>query len=300
MTSLMEENKVDKNELAKMMQEKSQLIKDRLTNSASASASPPVMTITAEIGTSTIGFGATGQIVKDIQQALFDRGFRMTIDGYFGPGTQAVVERFQTQHGLTVDGTVGPLTAALLDAPATQVVAAAKPAIVPMVPLVPASGWPHDDTASLLAFYGKPWEDASLLTSIAPPFAMTYKEDSGVLVSIKSIRIHKKCAAALSAVLATCWEFYGHDQTAINATSIVHFSGSFNPRPIAGSSRISDHSFGAAVDFDAEHNSFYFPPAAPHFTMSTDIAWIFKKNGAFWGNEFKQRRDPMHFQWAHE
>ena len=82
--------------------------------------------------------------------------------------------------------------------------------------------------------------------------------------------------------------------------SIVHFSGSFNYRTIAGSARISDHSFGAAVDFDAEHNSFYYPPAPPHFTMSPDIAAIFKKNGAFWGNDFRQRKDPMHFQWAHE
>ncbi len=40
-------------------------------------------------------------------------------DGRFGPGTRAVLKRFQESHGLTPDGIFGPRTAAALAGPAT-------------------------------------------------------------------------------------------------------------------------------------------------------------------------------------
>ena len=43
--------------------------------------------------------------VKQLQSAL-----HLTVDGEFGPETEAAVRRLQARHGLTVDGVVGPAT----------------------------------------------------------------------------------------------------------------------------------------------------------------------------------------------
>jgi hypothetical protein len=49
--------------------------------------------------------GSTGDAVKAVQQAL-----KVTVDGDFGPSTQAAVRSFQSSHRLPVDGVVGQNT----------------------------------------------------------------------------------------------------------------------------------------------------------------------------------------------
>lgn len=53
----------------------------------------------------TVKRGARGAEVKRIQQAV-----GATVDGIFGPKTEAAVKAFQKKHGLTADGIVGPKT----------------------------------------------------------------------------------------------------------------------------------------------------------------------------------------------
>ena len=66
-------------------------------------ASPPP-------GLPTLQQGMTGAAVKTLQAALNTHGYHLTVDGVFGPATEAAVVSFQKQHGLTADGVVGPLT----------------------------------------------------------------------------------------------------------------------------------------------------------------------------------------------
>ena len=54
--------------------------------------------------------GSFGQAVTEFQQQLSRRGWRISVDGAFGPATEAVVRRFQADKGLTVDGIVGRQT----------------------------------------------------------------------------------------------------------------------------------------------------------------------------------------------
>lgn len=54
--------------------------------------------------------GSTGEHVTYFQQRLSALGYRLTIDGIFGPGTESAARSFQRANGLTADGIVGPIT----------------------------------------------------------------------------------------------------------------------------------------------------------------------------------------------
>lgn len=230
--------------------------------------------------------GSDGADVRALQIALQSAGYRADItSGTFTDDTDYWVRRFQKQHGLVADGIVGPITAALLDAPHSDLVNTATPTMA-------TGDWPHDDTSSLISFYGKPWENADLLTRVPVSFAMTYEGSP-----VKSILFHVKAADALKRALDQIAERSKTDASVLRHVS--RYSGSYNYRPIRGSSRLSCHAFGAAIDFDAEHLPMTHSPVSASI-MPQEVVDAFKSVGAFWGGDYRSRRDPMHFQFAHE
>lgn len=58
----------------------------------------------------TIAQGATGPDVGSAQGLLIARGHPVSVDGQFGPQTDAAVRALQSSRGLAVDGIVGPHT----------------------------------------------------------------------------------------------------------------------------------------------------------------------------------------------
>ena len=59
--------------------------------------------------------GTRGQLVRDVQQALKDRGYYTgTVDGIYGTGTYNAIVAFQRDNGLTADGIAGTDTLAAL------------------------------------------------------------------------------------------------------------------------------------------------------------------------------------------
>lgn len=54
--------------------------------------------------------GSRGSAVTAFQGRLYDRGWKVKVDGVFGPAMEAVVRKFQAEKGLTVDGIAGRLT----------------------------------------------------------------------------------------------------------------------------------------------------------------------------------------------
>ena len=63
----------------------------------------------------TLSLGSTGDAVLALQRTLISLGYYAgTLDGYFGPYTEATVKAFQTANNLYVDGVVGPYTWAVL------------------------------------------------------------------------------------------------------------------------------------------------------------------------------------------
>lgn len=69
--------------------------------------------------TPTLSRGASGSAVSELQTLLKSKGISVSVDGDFGPKTQAAVKQFQNAKGLTADGIVGPKTWAALKATST-------------------------------------------------------------------------------------------------------------------------------------------------------------------------------------
>lgn len=146
--------------------------------------------------------------------------------------------------------------------------------------------WPASDQASLRKFYGKPG-DESQLVKMRFPFPVFY---DGQLV--KETRVHHKCAESLLRVLKAIGKKYFADRGIMEEAE--DYGGVFNFRLKRGGSTYSLHAFGAAIDLDADDNSFRdtWPLQAD---MPLEIMEEFAREGwvsagAFWGY------DAMHFQ----
>lgn len=73
-----------------------------------------------------VGWGASGETVRQIQQKLIQYGYMQgTADGVFGKQTYDAVVWFQRKNGLTADGVVGSRTTAALGLSWTESVSAA-------------------------------------------------------------------------------------------------------------------------------------------------------------------------------
>lgn len=86
--------------------------------------------------------GSNGASVRELQQALNQRGFHLEEDGRFGPATADAVRQFQRATGAQVDGIVGPETVGKLAAtpPGTNPVSTYRPTQPEPVRMSPVSG----------------------------------------------------------------------------------------------------------------------------------------------------------------
>ena len=66
-----------------------------------------------------VRLGDSGKGVEQIQTALNAKGFKVVVDGKFGPATDQAVRAFQKKNGLKQDGIVGPITWAKLQSTST-------------------------------------------------------------------------------------------------------------------------------------------------------------------------------------
>ena len=63
--------------------------------------------------------GDKGEAVKTMQKKLNESGYKLIVDGIFGPGTETALKDYQKKNGLTADGICGQLTWTALNKPAT-------------------------------------------------------------------------------------------------------------------------------------------------------------------------------------
>lgn len=186
--------------------------------------------------------------------------------------TQEIIA-IQKKIGTTPDGDFGPKSREAIKAYLRSLMPSPNP-------------WPEDTLSALKEFYGTPGDENNLVT-IEFPFPMFY-EGKRVLKS----RCHAKVKDSLLRVLGeigTKW---------INNRGILEeaedYGGIYNFRQMRNSLAISRHSWGIAIDLDADDND--MNSAWPQKSdMPLEIMEAFAREGwlsagAFWG------RDAMHFQ----
>lgn len=148
------------------------------------------------------------------------------------------------------------------------------------------SPWPKADQESLRKFYGEAGDESNLVT-VDFPFKTLYEGKE-----VKKFRCNKKVAASLIRVLTNIDNKYGKNRSILEEAE--DFGGVFNFRLKRGGSTYSLHAYGAAIDLDADDNTFRdsWPVKAD---MPLEIMVEFAKEGwisagAFWGY------DAMHFE----
>lgn len=149
------------------------------------------------------------------------------------------------------------------------------------------------------AYYGDPrgahgtyspkWA-ATNLTHVAVPWVMHCEE-----IPVTHITIHHKCAESLTRILTHIWEQCGEHQSAIDTLHYNRYDGSFNFRPMRGGHALSMHSYGVAIDFDADENEFGSHHAL--FNPNSLMVEAFESEGWVWGGRWSYP-DNMHFQAA--
>lgn len=165
------------------------------------------------------------------------------------------------------------------------------------------SAWPHQDPASMSAFYGDPcgkdggpdpkWE-ATNLVRITPPYPMVLAW--APQTSVGSIRVHRKCAESLSRILAGILNHYGtHD--AVQAARMHLYGGAYSFRLMRGAHALSIHSWGAAIDLDPERNAFGRAWGSVAGMMPQAVIDLFEAEGWVSGADWR-KPDAMHAQAA--
>lgn len=157
-----------------------------------------------------------------------------------------------------------------------------------------AHGSPPHGYAAILKYFGDPKPIAGKVSDRWEEGNMVLIRDADMFPAGK-LYVHRKIVEPLKAALRKSAEI-GWRPTTI---------GCFAPRQKRGVAELSLHTFGAAVDIDAETNPLLLdcPPGDPrrqtNKTISDAVIDVWRAEGWMWGGDFSGRRfDPMHFQWA--
>lgn len=190
------------------------------------------------------------------------------------------IKLVQKKLGVTVDGIAGKNTWAAIAK--TLGVSTAKK----------SSGWPTQaQVRAGTSVFGKPGVESNLV-NITPPYPLYYCGKK-----VTTIRVHKLIAEPVKNALADVLAYYGLER--IKTLGLDQYSGSYNYRKSTGSSAMSMHAWGIALDFAAEKNTYSMKkPQASLSKPDCEMWWkIWEKHGAVsLGRELGY--DYMHLQFA--
>jgi peptidoglycan hydrolase-like protein with peptidoglycan-binding domain len=165
-------------------QEAQGLSADGIVGPATASALAQTRNSSASSSAETsslLQVGDAGPAVTALQQRLAVAGYYQgTVDGTFGPQTEAAVLAFQQARGLTVDGIVGPATLAALTATPPAIAQSSPPATPPTNPQVSAQPASPQPIVSAPPVQPAPVEPPGVVTT-APPVIVDPSNSPSVL-----------------------------------------------------------------------------------------------------------------------
>jgi len=255
---------------------------------------------------------SSGPDVKRWELFLAGQGhLRGAVDDEFDADTDRATRAFQRAHGLSADGIVGPKTlgAALTDGFDIGFVDRQRGTAEAILP-EPTDLRPLTSMAQRQALLGplafKPapvpsnpeairitndWEKNNIVTVTVPQ--LVGKLVFGVTPSKGRVQFHTLAAPQLQALWAA-WESAGLLER------VLTYDGAYNPRFVRGSTtELSNHAFGTAFDINQQWNPLGAIPALAGRKGSVrELVEIANEHGFFWGGNFKNRPDGMHFEVA--
>jgi len=233
--------------------------------------------------------GSQGSLVKALQEKLSQLGYDVgSVDGVFGPRTEAAVLKFQQNRGLDVDGVIGNQTwQALFGGPVPD------PAFGGMLNEPPPERFCFDVFGD---FRLAGWNEQMLARCDLSPWKEALRDVYiGWLSPDDKAFIHSNWFGFICHRLVV-----PKFQTAFRnvvarglAGQLKTFDGCYGPRLKRGGNTWSTHSWGIAIDLNAPWNAF----GQKNFVMTKDFAQCFKDVGFVWGGDWSYP-DAMHFQYC--
>lgn len=210
---------------------------------------------------------------RSVQHFLQTKGFyKSTLDGIWGPKSRAAVDQYLKSEKvksvgwsdsrkrvaveqmmfraakinpgkeIVVDGIAGPVYGYALELWQNHLRDVTPPK--PLVAHQP-NVWPRQKDVP--TFYGKPGENQ---VKLASPYPLYLDWDLSVIVN--KFSIHEKCHDSALRVMERTKLHYGVER--IHALGLDQFGGCLNVRKMRGGSAWSMHSWGIAIDWDANRN----------------------------------------------
>lgn len=150
------------------------------------------------------------------------------------------------------------------------------------------NGWPMERESALVAFYGDPGTNQ---TMIDLPYPHRLSWDKRQVVT--RTQCHERVADSVVRVLDNVHEHYGMDRT--RDLRLDLFGGCFNKRRKRGGSEWSTHAWGIALDYDPERNRLRWGRDQAAFARPEYDAWW-----SFWEDEgWISLGRAKNFDWMH-
>lgn len=234
------------------------------------------------------------EAAKQWQQRMKDRGWKITVDGLYGPQSKAICTAFQKEKGLAADGIVGPNTwnAAFADSPG------------------PSPGEP--DYTRLEA---KPSRESinQGLTSpsttvmkglLGTPGALTENCSSVTNPNLKRLIVTQNVgpftATGLKPAIDTLQDIFAAvKREKPKLFSQLGTAGMLCVRKIRGGSSFSNHSWGTAIDIKINGQLDAFGDNKTQVGLKA-LHSYFHNAGFYWGAGYSTREDSMHFEASKE
>lgn len=156
------------------------------------------------------------------------------------------IKLIQKKVGVTADGIIGEKTLAAI----CKALDISQPV---------CTQWPTQaEVRSGKSMFGHVGCEENLV-NIVPPYPLYYDG-----TKVKTIRVHKLIADAVTHALQDILDHYGLDS--IHRLGLDNYSGSYNYRKTTSGASYSMHAWGIALDFAAEKNA--YSTHKPHASLS--------------------------------
>lgn len=149
--------------------------------------------------------------------------------------------------------------------------------------------------ANMTSFYGEAGGPDCTAGRCRLPFPFVIAWDTTQRINLFSC--HAKLATPLTSIFAQAAQHYGEKE--FRRLRLDRFGGCFNYRPMRGGTRLSVHSWGAAVDLDPERNQLKWGRDRASFAKPEyEAFWkIVESHGAVSLGR-TQNRDYMHYEFV--